>query len=116
MSQSDSALACRAGGMWPGKDKSNLNIQESKNCSGFNPAFSLFLKGIKPTFSIFCTLLYSCYCLINCNFGLRPRCSLHFTKGEATTQVEDGGRFSVGILEKGSSRSCVLLMKEGISR
>lgn len=43
MSQLDSPLGCRAGGMWPGKDKNNMNIQESKNYSGFNPAFSLFL-------------------------------------------------------------------------
>lgn len=110
MSQHDSSLGCRAGGMWPGKDKNNLNIQESKNYSGFNPAFSLFLKGIKPTFSSLCSLLYSSYCLINCNFGLRPGCSLRFVKGAATT-----GRFSLGVLIKGSSRSGVLLMKEGIS-
>lgn len=31
-----SALACRAGEMWPGKDKNNLNIEETKNYSGFN--------------------------------------------------------------------------------
>lgn len=84
MSQSDSAQGCRAGGMWPGKDKNKLNIQESKNYC-FNPAFSLPPKGLKSTFSSLCSLLYSCYCLINCSFGLRPRCSLHFVKGAATT-------------------------------
>lgn len=41
-------------------------------------------------------------------FTFHKRCSNH-------TWVEDGGRFSMGILGKGSSRSCVLLMKEGIS-
>lgn len=80
-----SALACRAGEMWPGKDKNNLNIEETKNYSGFNSSFSLFLKGFKPTFSALYSLLYSCHCLINCNFGLRPRCSLHFIKGVAST-------------------------------
>lgn len=113
MSESESALACWAGGMWPGKDKNNLNIQEKTILVSIQ-LFPFSWKGSNPL-STLCSLLYSCYCLINCNFGLRPRCSLHFIKGVATTWVEDGGRFSVGILGKGSSRSCVLLMKEGIS-
>lgn len=48
MSQSDSALACRAGEMWPGKDKNNLNIQESSNYSGFNTAFPFSWNGLNP--------------------------------------------------------------------